>query len=312
MQPAALKKKLFRGRFLRGSLRELALLAALAICIGLTATWLLPETAAAERSSSQTLKIGSTTYTGKRDNIWEMLLNHLQVRLNAKCELVKADDVNAIVAKLKSRQVQFVYLTPIDYLQAQRQAGVEGLAVQVLPEGKPGYYAVLVAKKSSGIQTLDQAKGKKLGFVAQDSVSGFKIQAYAFLKERKQPASSFFSQTVFAGTHLKVLQGLQKGDFELGATNTKDLKNSCKILGLDPAEFNIIWQIGFIPESVFAARKDLPPDLKKAFANALFSLNQDKELLKALNIGGYAKPQEADFSLIQKLDAFLQKNKLSY
>jgi len=284
------------------------LLTALAVA----AAWFPTGDSSGQISSSQTIKIASTTYTGKRDNIWEMLLNSLEIRLKRRCELVKADDVNAVVAMLKARQVQFVYLTPIDYLQAKRQAGVEGLAVQVLPDGKPGYYAVLVSKKSSGIQTLEQARGKSLGFVARDSVSGFKVQAYAFLKEQKQPASSFFSQVVFAGTHHKVVQGLLKGEFEVGATNTKDLKNSCKILGLAPEEFTIVWQIGFIPESIFAARQDLAPDLKSSFANALFSLNQEKNLLKALNLGGYAKLEEADFTLIKELDAFLQKNQLNY
>ena len=281
-----------------------------AFCVCVLAGWL--AAGEAQAAPGQSLRIGTTSYTGKRDNIWETLLSHLQVKLNAKLELVRANDFPQILALLKDRKIDFAYLTPFDYLQASRQVGIEALAVQMLPDGKPGYYSVLVTKKSSGIQTLEQAKGKTLGVVARDSVSGFEVQAWALNQELKLPLSAYFQKPVFAGTHLKVIQGLQKGDFEVGATNTKDLKNSSKLLGLDPAGFNVIWKSGFIPESVFAARKELPADLKTSFANALFSLNGNKEELTALNIGGYARPGDVDFSLIKGLDAYLQKNKLAY
>jgi len=273
-------------------------------CMGLLA----PGPAYADRP----VRIGSTTYTGKKDRIWESLLTHLRIKLNSRCELVKADNITDVLNKFKSKEIDFGYLTPLDYVQAQRLAGVEGLAVQLRPDGSSGYYAVLVTKKSSGIKTMDQATGKKLAFAANDSVSGFKVQSFSLYRERNQAISKLFPQPVFAGTHFKVVEGLWKGTFEVGATNTKDLENSCKILGVKPDRFNIIWKSGLIPESVFVARKDLPPELKKAFAEALFEMNADKKELEALNIGGFAKPNAPDFKLIKDLDAYQQKNKIIY
>jgi phosphonate transport system substrate-binding protein len=268
--------------------------------------------ALAQQGSFSTLRIGTTNYTGKLDNIWEVLLSHLQIKLGIKCSLVKAKDIIEIQNLLKSKQIEFAFLTPADYLSASKQPGLDALAIQLLPDGSPGYYAVLVTKKSSGITTLDQAKGKSLGLVTKDSVSGFQVQGYVLQKSLSQPLSALFSKTSFAGTHIGVISGLQKGAFEVGATNTKDLKNSCKIMNLDPAQFNIIWKSELIPESIFAARKDLPPGLKKNFAEALFSMNSEKKELEAINIGGYARPKEEYFSLIKGMEEYLSKQKILY
>ena len=307
MRFPALKGKAYSGHLSTLGFSALCGAGALALAV-----MLIFRPALAEQASVRQLKIASTTYMGRNDPKWGGLLSHLDRTLNARCEFVEVKDNLQIMTMFKKRQVEFAYMTPIDYLQANRLLQAEAIAIQLTPDGKPGYYSVLIAKKSSGIQTLDQAKGKKLGFVLQDSVSGFKIPVYCILKERKQPLSSFFPQTVFAGDHVKVVEGLWRGDFEVGATNTKDLKNSCKMLGLDPNLFNIIWKSGFIPESVFVARSDLPLEMKDSFANALISFSRDKEGIKTLNIGGFTKPDGVDFSLIKDLDAYLQKEKITY
>jgi phosphonate transport system substrate-binding protein len=269
--------------------------------------------ARAEQPAPKKLRIGSTTYMGgKTDPKWPGLIDRLNRKLNAEFEIVEAKDAMQIFALMKMGQIDFAYMAPIDYLQAQRMFGAEALAVQLTPDHKPGYNAILIAKKSSGIKTLEQAQGKKLGFVAPDSVTGFKVPTYYMFKQMKKPISSFFSSTTFMGSHGAVIEGVKRGEIDVGATNTKDLKRNCDDLGLDPGQFNVIWTSGFIPESLFVARKDLPADLKNNFANALFSFNGDKYALEQFKIAGYAKPNDADFALIKELDAYLQKEKLAY
>ena len=269
--------------------------------------------ARAEQPALKKLRIGSTTYMmGKTDPRWGKLINHLDRKLNAECEIVEAKDSMQIFVLMKTGQIDFAYMTPLDYLQAQRMFGAEAIAVQLTPDGKPGYNSILIAKKSSGIKTLEQAQGKKLGFVAPDSVTGFKVPTYYMFKQMQKPISSFFSTTAFMGSHGAVVEGLKRGEIDVGATNTKDFKIHCADLGLDPGQFNVIWTSQFIPESLFVARKDLPADLKNNFANALFGFGGDKQALKELKIGGYAKSNDADFALIKELDAYLQKEKLSY
>ena len=267
----------------------------------------------AQQPAPKKIRIGSTTYMGgKADHKWSILFEYLDRKLNAECEVVEAKDAMQIYALFKTGQIDFAYMTPLDYLQAQRMFGVEAVAVQLTPDGKPGYNAILITKKSSGIKTLEQAQGKKLGFVAPDSVTGFKVPTYYMFKQIKKPISSYFSKTAFMGSHGAVIEGVHRGEIDVGATNTKDLKRNCEDLGLDPGQFTVIWTSGFIPESLFVARKDLPADLKKNFANALVGFSGDKQMMAQFKIAGYSKPNDADFALVKELDAYLQKQNLVY
>ena len=45
----------------------------------------------------------------------------------------------------------------------------------VQTDGSTGYYSIMVARKDSGIKTLKDVKGKKLGFADPDSTSGYLI-----------------------------------------------------------------------------------------------------------------------------------------
>ena len=292
------------------------LAAAIALSVGAgfaLAAFLQTRQVRAEQPELKKIRIGSTTYMGgKTDPKWPHLIPHLNQKLNAECEIVEAKDAMQLFVLMKMGKIDFAYMAPLDYLQAQRMFGAEAIAVQLAPDHKPGYNAILIAKKSSGIKTLEQAQGKKLGFVAPDSVTGFKVPTYYMFKQTKKPISSYFSKTTFMGSHGAVIEGVHRGEIDVGATNTKDLKWNCDVLGLDPGQFNIIWTSGFIPESLFVARKDLPADLKKNFANALISFSGDKGALKEFKIAGYARPNDADFALIKELGAYLEKQNLVY
>jgi phosphonate transport system substrate-binding protein len=291
----------------------LAIMAELFIGTFVLAAFFHSRQARAEQPAPKKIRIGSTTYMGgKADHKWSILFRYLDRKLNAQCEVVEAKDAMQIFALFKTGQIDFAYMTPLDYLQAQKMFGAEAIAVQLTPDGKPGYNAILITKKSSGIKTLEQAQGKKLGFVAPDSVTGFKVPTYYIFKQMKKPISAIFSSTTFMGSHGAVITGVHRGEIDVGATNTKDLKRNCEDLKLDPGQFNIIWTSGFIPESLFVARKDLPADLKNNFANALISFSGDKQMLDQFKIAGYAKPNDADFALIKELNNYLQKEKLAY
>ncbi|MGE1076436.1 PhnD/SsuA/transferrin family substrate-binding protein, partial [Pseudomonas fragariae (ex Marin et al. 2024)] len=64
-------------------------------------------------------------------------------------------------------------------------------------DGSSGYYTIMVARKDSGIKTLADAKGKKIGFADPDSTSGFLIPNVAIPKETGVPVKEYFSETGF-------------------------------------------------------------------------------------------------------------------
>ena len=205
---------------------------------------------------------------------------------------------------LRERKVDFAYVTPFDYLTAGKMMEVTPLASQLIPDGNVCYNAVLVSRKDSGIKTLDQARGKTIGLVHPDSVTGFKIFAYYLLKERRLPISEFFSKSFFTGSHLNSLERLSKGDFDVAATNTKDLQISTHALGVEPGAFNVIWKSAPLPDNLFIARADLSGEDRAMFISGLSSLGKD--VLQSLKIGGFGKFDNSCMTLIKDLGDFVQ------
>jgi phosphonate transport system substrate-binding protein len=233
---------------------------------------------------------------------WEPLIEHLQEQLQVEVDTRVPDSYIRLIAALKTKQVDFVYFGPQSYIQAHRLADAEAIAMELDQEGNPGYRAVIVSLKERNIQTLAEAQGKIMAFTDPDSTSGYLVPLIYFIRDRKQTPVSFASRIVFAGSHAAVIKGVAEGKYDIGATNDMDLVRSCTSLGLDTSRFNVLWKSQLIPGSPFAARKDLPESLKKAFLQALLSMNNDQEALDKMQIGGFEKADDKDFDLIRELE----------
>jgi phosphonate transport system substrate-binding protein len=108
---------------------------------------------------------------------------------------------------------------------ASGYAGMElekpGFAIPVLtrmqPTGDTGYYSVMVARKDSGIRTIEDAKGKKLGFADPNSTSGFLIPSIELAEEYGE-LDSYFESTQFMGGHENGVLGVLNGDVDVAVT----------------------------------------------------------------------------------------------
>ncbi len=238
---------------------------------------------------------------------YQPLIEHLEKTLGLKLETIVPDNYIKIIAAMKTRKIEFAYFGPLSYVQAHRQTGAEVLALELNEDGNPGYHALIIASRAGGIQSMDQAQGKVLAFTDPDSASGYLVPLVYFIRTRKQTPASFASRIVFAGSHMAVVKGVAKGEFDVGATNTKDLVRSSSALGLSPDQFNVLWKSELVPGSPIAARKDIPNSLKKAFLDALTSFNQNKATLEKMHVGGYIPAKDTDYDLIRELESMKSK-----
>ena len=239
----------------------------------------------------------------KTEQKFEPLVKHLEKTMGVQIKMVTAHS-SKLVAQMLFNKIDFAYMGPSNYIDAHKLGGAEAIAIELSPEGKPGYYSVLISAKKSGIKTLDQAKGKVFGFVDNDSASGFQVPTIYFLRERKQTLASFASRTEMAGSHIAVVQGVAKGTYDVGATNDMDLAKSCATLKINPNQFVILWKSDLIPGAPFVARKGLTPELKKSFLDALLGFNSNKAALKKMQIGGYIAAKDSDFDPYRELAKF--------
>jgi phosphonate transport system substrate-binding protein len=147
-------------------------------------------------------------------------------------------------------------------------------------DGSSGYYSIMVARKDSGIKTLADLKGKKLGFADPDSTSGYLVPNVALPKEIGMPVKQYFSETGFGGGHENLVLAVLDKKFDAGTTfgsgvgkweegySGGNLHQMVAKGNLDMDDIVQIWKSPLIPNGPLMVSNKVPADMKakvKAF-----------------------------------------------
>ena len=246
----------------------------------------------------------------------QCLLDKLPAALGVKeVKLFPAADYDGVIQGLLGGTLDIAGLGASGYAKAYlaNPAAVEPFLTTVQTDGSMGYHSVMLARKDSGIASLADAKGKKLGYADPDSTSGYLIPLVTLPQDpalNGAKPDDYFSETSFNGGHENnVLALLDKkvdvavtwasgvGEFSEGYTSG-NIRSMVDKGMLDMEDVVEIWQSPLIPNGPNVMRSDLPQDMKDKIVKFYTELpTTDYECFKNIENGdfkGYA-PVNADF-----------------
>ncbi len=162
---------------------------------------------------------------------------------------------------------------------------VEPILTTVQTDGAKGYYSLMVATKASGITSLADLKGKKLGFADPDSTSGYLVPLTALPADLGGVAvADYFSETGFGGGHEQLVLEVLKGTFDAGTTfgsgvgswdegyTSGNLRKMVDKGILDMADLVEIWKSPLIPNGPIVVRSTLDAGIKQKFKDFMLAL----------------------------------------
>ena len=158
-------------------------------------------------------------------------------------------------------------------LYLQNPDAGEPIMTRMQPTGDTGYYSVMVTLADSGIETLEDMKGKDLGFADPNSTSGFLIPSIE-LVDQVGDLGEFFASTEFQGGHENGVLAVLNGDIDAAVTwvsgvgaweegyTSGNLRKMVDkgILNMD--DIKQIWSSNLIPNGPIVMRKALPQEAK--------------------------------------------------
>ncbi len=227
------------------------------------------------------------------------LSTYLEKTLGIKVNLQTAGDYTGVISAMEHNHVQIAYFGPKSYVEAQKRAKAQAVAVEVGEEtGLPGYYGMILTKKGSGLKTLEDIKGKKWAFTSSQSTSGTLVPTVMFSKKGINP-QKYFSKVLYSGGHEASILSVKAGKVDAASTNNLDFNRG---LGRNwkKDDFNIIWESELIPGSPMTVRSDLPESFKMAVMGAFLSYN-DKAGLSKLKLKGFAPAKDSDYNPVREL-----------
>lgn len=146
------------------------------------------------------------------------------------------------------------------------------IMTRMQPSGDTGYYSVMVTRADSGIETLEDMKGKSLGYADPNSTSGYLIPNVELDEQLEGGVDGYFGETKFMGGHENGVLGVLNGDVDAAVTwvsgvgewdegySSGNLRKMVDkgILNMD--DITQIWSSKLIPNGPIVMPADLPEE----------------------------------------------------
>ncbi len=240
------------------------------------------------------------------------LIRYLEKELGMRVRFQFAKDYEAMIEGMEKRVYDLVLLGPKSYVEGKERAGYYAI-LKPIRHGSATYRSMIIVRKDSGINTLNDLKDKSFCFTDKESASGYLYPKVLLLKKGINPDRDF-SRVFLTGTHDGVVLNVYHGDFAAGACFDDARKSTFREEPEKLGELKVIARTPPISNEPFAARPDLDKKLVEKVSKAFLKLGQSPEgrrILEALYPGsgleGYAPAKDSDYDSVREMERLLKE-----
>lgn len=279
------------------SKRLLARLAVAAICCGLsTGSNAVGQTS--NRLDVKTISLGivSKAYQKEIEEHYRDFVGYLARKLAATPQIegkVVIASTPADLAKLLEQQkVDFYMESAYATYVINDVEGTGKLLLRRWQRGKPEYQSLIFTKRNSGVNHLDDFRGKVMVFEDPESTSGYLLPKFFLLRhgfklsEKGRLDAGVAPEEigyVFASSQQKLVDLVLSKQAAGGAFSDDDY---AKLEEKIKADVSVLAQTERLPRHLVSIRKDMPPALAGRLRAILLAMSEDAEGRKILEKTG--------------------------
>lgn len=194
------------------------------------------------------------------------LADYLGRAIGRRVELSTAVDFARTVDDLAEGNTDLAFLTPTTYIEANRRCGAVVL-VKALRKGVPVTHAAIVVRAGSGIERLEELKGKRIAFGDEMSTTSYLIPR-AMLAEAGVGLNDLEGHA-FLGHHDDVAKAVLAGEYDAGGLRETTAR------AFEDQGLTVLATSADIPEFNICVSRDLDRTVADELKKALLALNTD-------------------------------------
>jgi phosphonate transport system substrate-binding protein len=241
---------------------------------------------------------------------WKTYETHLSRVTGLPVRSYETSDYNGVIQALASGQADIVQFGPAAYANAESQIGDKAMPILASRDsgGNLGYYSAMAVRADSPYRSIQDLKGKTIGWVDFNSASGYVYPRHAMREQGIDP-DTFFGKSAISGGHTQGVMAMANGQFDAilvtmsdgnpqqgfnrGALFTMARQDLVKM-----EDFRLIWFAGPIPTSPLVVRGDRPAEFIDITRGALAALPFDEpEIWREIG-----QPDGSTFAAVTKAD----------
>jgi phosphonate transport system substrate-binding protein len=261
-------------------------------------------------SQTRTLRVGFVPAEDAQQVMQnaQPIVEILRQKLGMEIQPFVATDYTGVVEALRVHKLDVAFLAPASYVLAKNEADVR-VILKSERKGIPFYYAAIITRADSGIEKLEDLRGKTFAFGDSLSTTGNVFPRKMF-KERGIDPVRDFKQVLYSGGHDATVLAVLNGKVDAGATyaNSPDSQDTAWMRYLkNPEDVKRIRAIAFsepIPADNLVVSSALDPAIAKKIEEIFIELSRDakgKQMLRELyQIDGFVRASDQDYDSVRQ------------
>ncbi|MDH3442359.1 MAG: phosphate/phosphite/phosphonate ABC transporter substrate-binding protein [Deltaproteobacteria bacterium] len=261
-------------------------------------------------SSSKVLRVGFVPAEDAQQVMQnaQPLVEIMQKRLGMEVQPFVATDYTGVVEALRVGKLDIAFLTPASYVLAKNEANVR-VALKSERNGSPFYFSAIITRADSGIERLEDLRGKIFAFGDPLSTSANVFPRKLFHENGIDPVRDF-KQILYSGGHDATVLAVLNGKVDAGATfaNSTDGDDTAWARYLkNPEDIKVIRAIAYseaIPADNLVFGGNLDEQLGKQIEKIFIDLSHDPQSKKMLRdlyqIDGFVPATDKDYDSVRQ------------
>jgi phosphonate transport system substrate-binding protein len=204
------------------------------------------------------------------------IADYLSAEIGIPVKTVTVSNYAGVALSMQSERIDLAFVGPMNYLKINDMIGAYPITASVRHQ-QQGYRGLVITRSDSAIHSLDDLKGKTVGFADALSTSGSLYPKQALRERGIDPDEDM--RSILLSSHSSIVMSVVRGKVDAGAIY-QDARSNPEILSAVPdvhAQTRVIYTTDLIPADPQIVRKGLHQPTVEALRAALIKMSGDPE-----------------------------------
>lgn len=247
------------------------------------------------------------------EEAWSDFIQHLEAQTGKQVQFFPVQSNAAQIEALRSGRLHISGFNTGSNPLAVNCAGYGPFAMMARPDNSFGYEMEIITYPGSGIEKIEDIKGKSMAFTSPTSNSGFKAPSAILKADFNMIPDRDFAPS-FSGKHDNSILGVANKDYPAAAVANSVMHRMLQRDVVKATQLKSIYKSQTFPTTSYGVAHNLKPELKAMIQKAFFNFNwEGSSLAKEFEKSGEGKfipiTYKEYWDVIRKIDA---ANQVSY
>lgn len=234
------------------------------------------------------------------------IIRYLSEETGYKIRLVSALSYNSYFYTLEANQVDIAFQNPLAYVILHKTRGAYPLVRTIEFYGSDKYRGMIITHKESGIEKIEELKGKKVAVASRKALGGYLSQALLCQENGIDDVEKELS-IVLMRTQDDVIFSVYRQKVDAGFVREDALREVRGRIDLEKIKF--VEYTDYSPTWCVAAFRNTKPEVAEKIKNALLKLDvkipKQRDILEAMGATSFIEAKDLDYKVVRDMMAKL-------